>query len=223
TKKAVNLKVRQEKKPELDSQDPQVGFFQTPVDIEIASASGTRIEHVQIEPKEEQLFNFAVDSEPLLVNFDYGDTLIKELVFNKTNGQLFYQLTKDQDVLGRVWAIQQLGPRMNDSNTTGADRLTIVKAIGDAATKDQFWGTRFEAVAALNGLKDAKDALLAATKDANARVRARAVNALAATKNAGLADTYRQLLNDQSYAVIRAAALALGQTKDANGYEALIK
>src|SRR5207302_10551101 len=97
------------------------------------------------------------------------------------------------------------------------------KAIGDAATKDRFWGTRFEAVAALNGLKEAKDALLAATKDANARVRARAVNALAATKDASLADTYRPLLNDQSYAVIRAAALALGQTKDANGYEALIK
>jgi len=126
-------------------------------------------------------------------------------------------------VLGRIWAIQQLGPRVNDSNTTGADRMAIIKALGEAAAKDRFWGTRLEAVAALNGLREAKDALLAATKDANARVRARAVTALAATKDAGLADMYRQLLNDQSYAVIRAAALALGQTKDANAYDALIR
>ena len=223
TKKTLTLKVRQEQKPDPDSQFPQVGFFQTPVDIEIASANGTRIEHVQIEAQEEQLFKFAADSEPLLINFDYGDTLIKELNFNKSNGQLFYQLTNDRDVLGRIWAIQQLGPRMNDSNTTGADRMAIIKALGDAATKDQFWGTRLEAVAALNGLREAKDALLAATKDANARVRARAVNALGATKDASLADTYRQLLNDQSYAVIRNSAGALGQTKDANAYDALIK
>ena len=101
-KKTLTLKVRQEQKPDPDSQYPQVGFFQTPVDVEIASASGTRIEHVQIDPKEEQLFKFAADSEPLLVNFDYGDTLIKELNFNKSNGQLFYQLTNDQDVLGRI-------------------------------------------------------------------------------------------------------------------------
>ena len=81
-KKTLTLKVRQEQKPDPDSQYPQVGFFQTPVDIEIASASGTRIEHVQIDPKEEQLFKFAADSEPLLINFDYGDTLIKELNFD---------------------------------------------------------------------------------------------------------------------------------------------
>src|SRR2546425_1103505 len=111
---------------------------------------------------------------------------------------------------------------MNDANTTSADRLAIIKATGDTATKDQFWGTRLEAVAALNGLSEAKDALLAATKDANARVRARAVNALAATKDTSLADTYRQLLADQSYAVIRAASQALGQTKAPSAYDALI-
>jgi HEAT repeat protein len=65
--------------------------------------------------------------------------------------------------------------------------------------------------------------LLAATKDANARVRARAVTSLAATKDATLADTYAQLLNDQSYGVIRAATLALGQTKSVAAYDALVK
>ncbi len=221
--KSLTLKVRQEQHPDPESQYPQVALFQTPVDIEIGTASGTRVERVRIEAKEEQTFKFSVDSEPLLVNFDYAGTLIKELLFSKTNGQLLYQLAHDQDVLGRIWALQQLASRMKDDKATSDGRQSIVKAISEAATKDQFWGARLEAVIALNGLKDAKDALLVATKDTNARVRARAVNSLAATKDASLADTYQQLLNDQSYAVIRAAAAALGQTKSPTAYDALVK
>jgi aminopeptidase N len=228
--KALTLKVTQEQRPDPESQYPQVTFFQTPVDIQIGTANGTRVERVQIQPKEEQTLKFTVDSEPLLVSFDYGGTLIKELVFVKTTGQLLYQLGHDQDVLGRIWALQQLAARMSDSKTVSADRQSIIKAISEAATKDEFWGTRLEAVAALNGSvaalngsKEARDALVIATRDANARVRARAVSSLAATKDPALADTYVQLLDDKSYAVIRAAAVALGQTRSPNAYDSLVK
>jgi aminopeptidase N len=222
-KKILTLKVTQEQRPDPDSQYPQVTFFQTPVDIEIATASGTRFERVRIVAKEEQTFRLAVDSEPLLVNFDYGGTLIKELIFIKTTGQLLHQLASDQDPLGRIWALQQLATRRNDDKTTAADRQSIVRAIGEAATKDKFWGARLEAVSSLTGVKDARDPLLSATKDTNARVRARAVSALATTNDASLANVYLQLLNDQSYAVIRAAAPALGSTRSPAAYDALIK
>jgi aminopeptidase N len=221
--KLLILKVRQEQRPDLESQYPQVAFFQTPVDIEIATATNKRIERVQIEAKEEQTYKFAVDSEPLLVSFDYGSTLIKELVFVKTTGQLLYQLRNDGDVLGRIWASSQLASRMNEEKPSPADRDSIIKALSESATKDQFWGARFQAVAALNGTREARDALLATTKDADARVRARAVNSLAATKDPSLANTYAQLINDQSYAVIRASALALGQTKSSAAYDSLTK
>jgi aminopeptidase N len=223
TNKTLTLLVRQEQLLDLESQYPQVTLFRTPVDIEIATASNTRIERVEIAAKQEQSFKFAVDSEPLLVNFDYGGTLIKELIFSKTAGQLMYQLAHDQDVLGRIWAQQQLAIEMNSQNTADADRLSIIKAITDAATKDEFWGTRLEAVAILTGKKEATDTLLAATKDTNARVRAQAVKSLAATKDPTLVNTYQQILNDQSYAVIRAAAPALGQTKSSAAYDSLIK
>ena len=222
-KKELTLKVRQEQRPDPESQYPQVSLFQTPVDIEIGTASSTRIERVLIEPKEEQSFKFPVDSEPLLVSFDYGGTLIKELTFVKTTGQLQYQMAHDQDVLGRIWAMQQLAPRMRDDKIASSDRQSFIKAIADAVTKDQFWGTRLEAAASLTGLKEAQDALLAATKDVNARVRARAVASVAATKDPTLGGVYEQLLNDQSYAVIRAAATALGQTKSPTAYDSLIK
>ena len=222
-KKELSLKVRQEQRPDPESQYPQAGLFQTPVDIEIGTASNTRIERVQIEAKEEQTFRFAVDSEPLLVNFDYGDTLIKELMFTKTTGQLLYQLDHDQDVLGRVWALSQLTVRMKDDKTSAADRDAIAKAIAITATKDKFWGARVEAVAALEGSGNAKDALLAATRDADAHVRARAITSLAATRDTSLADTFALLTGDRSYAVIKAAAVALGQTKSSAAYDTLTK
>lgn len=221
--KSLILNVRQEQRPDRESQYPQVAFFRTPVDIEIRTSTSTRLVRVQIEPKEEQMFNFPVDSEPLLVNFDYGSTVIKELIFTKSTGQLLFQLANDQDVLGRIWALQQLATQMNDPKFAATDRDAIVKALGDAITKDAFWGTRLEAATALNGVKEARDALVAATRDANARVRARAVTSLAQTKDPTLADMYLGLLGDQSYAVIRAAATALGQTKSTAAYDALTK
>ena len=151
-----------------------------------------------------------VDSEPLLVNFDNEGTLIKELMFVKTTGQLIYQLQNDRDPLGRIWASSQLSLRMREEKTSPADRDAILKALSQAVTREQFWGAKLEILVALNGVKEAKDALLAATKDTDARVRARAVGALAATKDPTLADTYRQLLNDRSYAVIRASAIRAG-------------
>ena len=221
--KLLTLKVRQEQRPDPESQYPQVSFFQTPVDVEIMTAGNRRVDRVQIEAKEEQVLKFTVDSEPLLVNFDNEGTLIKELLFVKTTGQLIYQLQNDRDPLGRIWASSQLSARLREDKTSAADREGILKALAQAVTKDPFWGARVEVLVALNGINDAKETLLAATKDPEARVRARAVAALSATKDPGLADTYVQLLNDRSYAVIRAAASALGQTRSPAGYDALVK
>jgi hypothetical protein len=85
---------------------------QTPIDVEIMTAGNRRVDRVQIEAKEEQDLKFVVDSEPLLVNFDNEGTLIKELMFVKTTGQLIYQLQNDRDPLGRIWASSQLSLRM---------------------------------------------------------------------------------------------------------------
>src|SRR6266571_193989 len=220
--KSLTLVVRQEQKPDPESQYPQVIFFQTPVDVEIGTAKGNRVERIQIAAKEEQSFKFTVDSEPLLVNFDYGDMLIKELDFQKTTGQLLYQLAHDDDVLARIWALQQLRSRMNDDRNS-SDRTSILSAINEALTKDPFWGTRVEAAVAMSGVSEAKDALYSATRDNKARVRERAIISLAATKDVNLAHVYQKLLEDPSYSVIRAAALALGQTKSPEAFESLTR
>jgi aminopeptidase N len=222
TKKTLTLKVEQVQKQDSTSQFPQVEFFQTPMDVEIATATKTTINRIQIEPKQTQTFTFKVDSQPLIVNFDFNQTVIKEVEFQKTTAELIYQASSDQDVLGRIWAIDQL-KSIASATDNAADQEQVIAALTGVLRKDETWGARLEAAAALTGLKseNARAALIAATKDSNARVRARAITSLAQFKDPTLASRFQELLNDPSYAVIRAAALGLGQTKSDSAYEAL--
>ena len=57
--KTLTLQVKQHQKPDPNYAYPQATFFQTPVEIEIGTASGVRIERVTIEPKEEQSFSLS--------------------------------------------------------------------------------------------------------------------------------------------------------------------
>jgi len=159
------------------------------------------------------------------VNFDYQSTLIKELEFKKPLAELSYQLEKDPDVLGRVWALNQLSTQLKVATTPASDKEAISNLLAKTVTADKFWAVRYEAVAALAEVNGAgtRAALLSAIKDENARVRARAVTSLASSKDASLASVYQQLLSDQSYGVIRAAALALGHTKAGEAYDSLVK
>jgi len=221
----LKLTIRQEQKPDPNSLYPQVIYFQTPVDIEIGTASGNRIERAQIQPKEEQTLTFQVDSAPLLVNFDYGGTLIKELHFEKPADQLSYQLAHDDDVLGRVWALQQLGEKLKNQATASTDKQQIESLLAAALANDKFWGVRQEAALALNNPRGdaARAALIAATRDTKSRVRVSAIRALSSSKDTSLSTVYLQALNDQNYAVISEAARALGQTKSADAYAGLLK
>jgi aminopeptidase N len=221
--KKLTLTVKQEQKPDPAAVYPQAGLFRVPVDIEIGTVSTTRVERVTIEPKEEQTFTFTSETEPQLVNFDYGDTLIKGLRFEKPNDALVYQLQHDPDVMGRMWALGQLADKQKAA--PAGDQEKFANAIAGALGQDKFWGMRVEAAAALedNRVPAARNALLAALKDSTPQVRARAIRSLAALKDTSLAATFQQALSDQSYAVIRAAAEALGQLKDSGAYDSFVK
>jgi len=220
--KALSLSVEQVQTADSSSQFPQATLFQMPVNIEISAAAGTRVERVQILAKKQQTFTFKVDSRPLLVNFDYHGTLIKELEFEKPIEDLAYQMKSDEDVLGRIWALTQLQKR---SASSAADRPRITAELTNALAQDKFWAVRVEAATALAGINAdaARDALVVATRDADARVRARAVTSLASFKHPSLPPLYVSLLDDSSYAVIKAAAVALGSSNAPDSYEPLAK
>ncbi|HXH68869.1 MAG TPA: M1 family metallopeptidase, partial [Pyrinomonadaceae bacterium] len=100
TSKQLALNVKQTQKVDSNNEFPQTEFFQTFVDVEIGTESGTRVERVWIKPQAENSYTFAADANPILVNFDYEGTLLKELKFDKSIDELVYQLANDKDVLG---------------------------------------------------------------------------------------------------------------------------
>jgi aminopeptidase N len=221
----LTLTVRQEQKTDPASGYPQTSFFEAPVEVEIGSKTNTRVERIWIQPKEEQSFSFTEDSEPLLVNFDYQSTLIKELRFNKTTPALVYQLTRDEDVMGRLWALDQLKDRISDKSIPAAERSQIVSALVGALKNDKFWGARVNLARALSGISgtEVRAALVFATRDPDAHVREAAVTSLGHSNNVSLAPVYQSLLQDASYAVVRASALALGATQAPSAFDQLSK
>lgn len=239
-KKQLTLTVKQTQKIDPNNEFPQVDFFQTWVDVEIDN----KIEKVWIKPQAENVFTFAVATKPLLVSFDNEGTLIKELKFNKSTDELIYQFQNDKDVLGRHWAMEELGRQYMADATPAADKTKIFGAALNAINKESSWRLRREII---NGIPTGENrqnqiggmfgdavpapkfpaeltsALVAAAKDQNPNVRAAAISMLARTRDAQFANLYGSALNDQSYSVVDTASVALALTKDAKAYDQLVK
>jgi aminopeptidase N len=221
--KSLLLTVKQNQQVDKTNSFPQVDLFETPVEIEIGTASGTKIERVLIKPLREQSFKFEVDSEPRLVNFDYESTLIKELRFEKPKDELAYQLKNDADVMGRLWALDRLSEILSNPATPPTEKNEVTTTLASALESEKFPGARAEILKTLAGQKTeaVRSILVKSTKENAPKVRAAAVSALAKSGDSSLAELYISLLKDPSYAVVRAAASALASTKDPRAFEAL--
>ena len=220
----VSLTVRQEARRDTLSSYPQTLLFRMPVRIGIRTAARLTIEKVMIAATPEQRFSFPVDSRPLLVGFDYGGTLLTELRFDKSIDDLIFQATRDEDVTGRLRALRRLREVLQEERDSVA-LMAIGHAICAVLLQDKFWGVRLEAAKSLKGLKyeEAVSALVTATEDPSANVRIQTIRSLSAMQDARFVPTYISLLKDSSYRVIRAAAIALGETRSPGAYDALLR
>jgi aminopeptidase N len=91
----LTLAVTQTQTP--DAVTPAV--FRLPVEIEIATARGTRAEHVEINART-QHFTFKLDGKPLMIRFDKRSGIIKKLDFPQPSEMVAYQLTHSTDKAG---------------------------------------------------------------------------------------------------------------------------
>ena len=243
--KTLKLNVKQTQKRDETSDYPQVELFQTPVDIEIGTTSGTKIERVNIAALPEQTISIAAESEPRLVNWDYQNALIDEVKFNKSIDELAYQLKNDPDVMGRMWALGELRTKSRAADVSDADKQKALAALSAVIASDKVWQIRRDAVNALappapqgagailasingnmpkpNFSPETTNILLAAAKDQRANVRAAAISQLGRLRDVKYADTFSAALNDRSYSVIEAAANALGATKTPTAYDQISK
>lgn len=161
----LTLHVAQAQK--VDSLTP---VYRMPVDVYIVTPSEKVMETIWVDSLS-NTYKFDVSQEPLMVNFDEDDHLLKELNFKKSIPELSYQLKNDPDAAGRVWAAEQLG---------GEKGNDAISALIGGLKDDEFWGVRLACAQALSHHSDrnVEEVLKAAVDDEDPRVQEEAINGL---------------------------------------------
>ncbi|MBK7394471.1 MAG: HEAT repeat domain-containing protein [Chloracidobacterium sp.] len=230
--KKLTLNVKQTQKLDLNNEYPQTEFFQSYVDVNIDN----KVTRVWMKPQAENVFTFDAAAKPKLVNWDYEDTLLKEMKFEKSTDDLLYQMANDKDVLGRRWAMGELETKAANA----AEKERIVAALITSAEKDPFWRIRRAALSVIANIyspdpppnqkrppakldANVEAAVIRLTKDKEAPIRSDAIELLGETQDKKYADIYLAALSDLSYGVIDYAASGLGQAKDPRAFDALAK
>ena len=206
--KKVSLSVRQTQKVEA-----HVGLFRVPIDVAITTSRGEKSFPIETS-KADETFTFSVDGPPLMVLFDKGDKILKSVDFQKTPEEWMRQLKMASDVPDRADAAYALG--------NVRDNEGVVKALGEAAQHDRFWGVREEALRSLGrlGSAPARKEILSALSNEQPWVRVIAVDQLGRYKSdeevaKRLENIYK---DDKAYSVRGAAlqSLATAKTPDAS-------
>jgi aminopeptidase N len=214
--KKLSLSVRQTQKVE-----GHVGLFRVPIEVAITTSRGEKLFPIEVS-KADETFAFSLDGPPLMVLFDKGDKILKSLDFEKTPGDWIRQLKTAGDVPDRADAAFALGSQH--------DNDAAVKALGEAALHDKFWGVREEALRALGRINSpaARKEVFAALSNGQPWVRVVAVEQLGrfhGDEDAGkrLQAVYK---DDKAFSVRGAAlqSIALDKAPDAEAVlEAALK
>jgi aminopeptidase N len=180
-------------------------LFDFPLAVRFKGSIGATNRTIHVTAKEED-FTFALDSAPTLVRLDPDYTLLAKITFSPGTPMVYAQLADNQDVMGRVLAIDQLSNRR--------DKETVAK-LKQVVNNDPFYGVRVEAARALRSVHtdEAFEALLASTKQPDARVRLEVMNAIGGFYRETAYDSARQALETEKNPAILASEI-----RDLGGY-----
>lgn len=212
-KKQVTLIVKQTQETE-----GRVGLFRVPVEIEVATATGSK-QYPIVVSKASETFTFPSDSAPSMVLFDKGTQLLKSVEFKKDRKEWLYQLKNATELADRADAAVALGKLKDDDEVAGA--------LGDALRGDKTDGVRMAAAEALGNLgtsSAAKQLLNALPQTTAPELRATVVQTLGNFKdNVGVTAQVESIAKEDASYRARAAALhAIGKLKSATAYDTLV-
>lgn len=194
TTKKLTLEITQQ-------QDFKVApLYKLPVYIDIYAGGKKERKRIWIEDVK-NTFTFDVASTPDLVNFDGERQLLAKTTFDKTKEEYIFQY-KNAPLWGdRDEAIDYFKEHMDDK--------TILDLMKSIAQNDPWKKFRSDAINALSEVAKDKEADLKplfisiSEKDANTKVRATAIKALATNyKGDDLNALYEKALGEQSYAIV---------------------
>ncbi len=169
--------------------------FELPVQVEVTTAEGVQQLLWPLRERTQTLY-LPVSSEPLMVRFDKGHWLVKDLDFHKRLREWLYQLQHDSDAAGRLAAAEVLAAWLRSEGKTdkgethegpaqlkrldAAQRERVLAALCEAAGRDSQERVRRACLDAVRAGKPEQvlDTFLAALQDPLAPVRRSAVEAL---------------------------------------------
>ena len=195
----VHLKISQ-----IQEQNEWIPVFSTPLDVGVTTVSGKKIHRIQLTKAVENI-ELPSKGKPLMVRFDEGNHVLHELKFQRSTGELLYQLEHD-DAVGRIEAAKELRAQAGDQ--------AVRRALQRCAQGDSFWAVRREAMSALASTKRLD--LMAFYKerfiDKKSGVRVAAARALGELKDSSLAPFFKQRFStDDSYLVQAELLKSLGR------------
>ncbi|MBI5388715.1 MAG: HEAT repeat domain-containing protein [Verrucomicrobia bacterium] len=178
----------------------KVVLFRFPLTVRFKSKSGVEERQILVKDRSED-FSFALKEAPETVRLDPELAVLAKVNFRPPPAMLDAQLADQTDTLGRLLAIEQLQSR--------ADHDAVAK-LKDLLGRDRFHGVREEASKALRALHtdEALDALLAGTKQPDARVRRQVVSDLGGFYRETAFTELRRVVNEEKNPDIVAEALA---------------
>lgn len=163
------------------------------------------IKEVWLKNKLEK-FEFEFASEPLLVRFDEGNWLLKEITFKKSVKELIYQAQND-DMIGRLTAVNELGSYSTEKLAREVwSKLAIL---------DTFWAVRQAALENIGKYPDESSVGLFKTcvKDSNPKVRISALRLLGDLKDPKFIELFETAFKTaNSYAVQAASLRSIGKS-----------
>ncbi len=210
TTRTLRLSVRQ-----TQPMDSLTGVFRMPVEVGVTTAAGSTLHHAAVWTRDTVL-SFACAERPLMVLFDPGNWLMKELHFQKSREEWKYQAVNAANPIDRLRALKELAAEPDSDDA--------VPVFAGLAQHDGFYGVRRQAVTALgemlirgDAMKQTRlSALLAATRDPKSSVRSTAVEQLGALRGDSVVARLHAALQDSSYAVVGAALGALAKVDSAH-------
>jgi aminopeptidase N len=166
---------------EVQPRDSLTGYFEVDVDVEARTDSGVVRFVVPVRNGTGEA-GTNLKAPPRSIRWDKGNWILDITDFPRSTSMLRYQLVYDDDVLGRIEAVDVLSQRPADPAALNVIVLTT--------RNDKFWAVRARAVdalgawgsdprrATLSPMRGITTALVAATRDPDARVRQSAATAL---------------------------------------------
>ena len=207
---------------QVQPRDSLTGFFEADVVIEVMTDAGTVADTMPVRG-EESTITITLPAAPRSIRWDKGGWLLDIADFPRPTVMLEHQLMRDDDILGRVEAAEQLGGRAGDTRA--------VVALGRAVARDTAWAVRARSATSLGtvtGDDIATALLIAATADRDSRVRTAAATALGtAGVSSGQRDAVlarlRAMTSADSSRYARGAALVAYARLDSAGALAVIE